>query len=186
MIVYRFCTKVFTPGKRGYFFGKNTVCVKKVIRKFGLKDQGHFLTDDQISKVLKIIIWFSIIWTPPSWYEFRKIILMNIKPKYDEFNLFWYVFHRFWKNLTSPEISGKLRKTQTLCFLHRGQKLSGDFRRRSVSSLGHQKMMKSEDVKIGNIIISQSRCHLGCGKVWMANSQYPGRYLRWRQFFYIK
>ena len=33
----RFCTKVFTPGKRGYFFGKNTLFVKKVIRNFGLK-----------------------------------------------------------------------------------------------------------------------------------------------------
>ena len=39
VIVYRFCTKVFTPGKRGYFFGKNTFFVKKVIRKFGLKTQ---------------------------------------------------------------------------------------------------------------------------------------------------
>ena len=33
-----------------------------------------------------------------------------------------------------------------------------------MSSLGHQKMMKSEDVKIGNIIILQSRCYLGCGE----------------------
>ena len=35
---------------------------------------------------------------------------MNIKQKYDEFTLFGYVFHRFWKNLASPEICGNPRK----------------------------------------------------------------------------
>ena len=78
---------------------------------------------------------------------------MNIKQKYDEFTLFGYVFYRFWKNLASPEISGK---TKPFVF-YSGPKFSGDFRqfrRRSLSSLGHQKIMKSEDVKIGNTIIS--------------------------------
>ena len=107
-----------------------------------------------------------------------------------------FVWTRFSSILEKSGFSGNLRKNQTLCFLHRVKifrrffrrfpEISGDFRRRSMSSLGHQKMMKSEDVKIGNISISQSRCYLGCGKIWTANSQYPGKYRRWQKHFFYK
>ena len=102
---------------------------------------------------------------------------------------FFIDFGKIWLLRKSPEISGNPRKspekspeisgkTKPLVFylgakfsgdfsgdFRRFPEISGDFRRRSMSSLGHQKIMKSEDVKIGNIIILQSRCYLGCGEL---------------------
>ena len=78
---------------------------------------------------------------------------------------FFIDFGKIWLLRKSLEISGKTKPFVFYIGSKFCGKISGDFRRRSMSSLGHQKMMKSEDVKIGNIIISQSRCYLGCGKI---------------------